>query len=499
VSAAPDGVYFGTSINSTVYRWSAERGVTPVYTAVQEQSIYSLRRGGDGNLYAATGDKGMVYQIKPGANPRETRAARLIEATQLQALAIGTSPSGDLVIGTGNNAAAYRIALAQNGAGLFQSNVFDAKNIVRWGALRVTGNGVAVETRSGNTLEPDTTWSTWQPAATNDLGELRVASPTARYLQYRARLSGGADAAQLSRIEVLFRASNTAPTLTLSGLRGGEYFRAKQRLTWTAQDADGDTLRYRMWLSEDNGTTWKPVALTDNSSNSFELDTTKWRDGVYRARVEVSDAVSNPEDPQRTEVSSLSFTIDNTAPRLTGQMLAAVEAGKSWTLRAVAQDDSSPVAGAEWRIARATPTPAAATAIVPTPVASPSATRTATPRASTSTAAATAPTPAAAITLATATPSGSSTASAGATDNKEAGWMSLAAGDGIFDSRREELIAAVEASMTDGQLQPTAGGATTSGTTASGAATTNVAAGQKVELRARDAAGNTTTVTLTLP
>jgi hypothetical protein len=77
--------------------------------------------------------------------------------------------------------------------------------------------------------------------------------------------------------------------------------------------------------------------------------------------------------------------------------------------------------------------------------------------------------------------------------------MSLAAGDGIFDSRREELIAAVEASMTDGQLQPTAGGATTSGTTASGAATTNVAAGQKVELRARDAAGNTTTVTLTLP
>jgi hypothetical protein len=211
VSAAPDGVYFGTSINGTIYRWSAERGVTPIYTAAQEQSIYSLRRGGDGSLYAATGDKGMVYQIKPGANPKETRAARLIEATQLQALAIGTSPTGDLVVGTGNNAAAYRIPLSQNGGGLFMSNVFDAKNIVRWGALRMTGNGVAVETRSGNTLEPDATWSSWQPAATNDLGELRVASPPARYLQYRARLSGGAlassnNAAQLSRIEVLFRA-----------------------------------------------------------------------------------------------------------------------------------------------------------------------------------------------------------------------------------------------------------------------------------------------------
>jgi hypothetical protein len=241
--------------------------------------------------------KAWCIRFKPGANVRETRAARLIEATQLQALAIGTSPSGDLVVGTGNNAAAYRIPLSQNGGGLFQSNVFDAKNIVRWGALRVAGNGVSVETRSGNTLEPDATWSAWQPSATNDLGELRVASPPARYLQYRARLAGsatGGDAAQLSRIEVLFRASNTAPTLTLSGLRGGEYFRAKQRLTWTAQDADGDSLRYRMWLSDDNGTTWKPVALTDNTSNSFELDTTKWRDGVYRARVEVSDAVSNP-------------------------------------------------------------------------------------------------------------------------------------------------------------------------------------------------------------
>jgi hypothetical protein len=72
--------------------------------------------------------------------------------------------------------------------------------------------------------------------------------------------------------------------------------------------------------------------------------------------------------------------------------------------------------------------------------------------------------------------------------------MSLAAGDGIFDSRREDIIATIEASMTDGQLQPAA-----SGTATGNAATNNVASGQQVELRARDAAGNTTSVTLTLP
>jgi hypothetical protein len=300
---------------------------------------------------------------------------------------------------------------------------------------------------------------------------------------------------------VLFRASNTAPTLTLSGLRGGEYFRAKQRLTWTAQDADGDTLRYRMWLSDDNGTTWKPVPLTDNASNSFELDTTKWRDGVYRARVEVTDMVSNPDDPQSTQTNSLSFTIDNTAPRISGQALAVVDAGKSWMLRALATDDLSPIAGAEWRIARptatATPATSAITPIpVPTTTTSPASTRKPVAPTAPNTAT-TASAPAPAITLATVSPSTGSTASTGSTtDNKDAGWFSLASGDGIFDSRREDIVAAVEASMTDGQVQPA--NSTSSAPTGS-AASGSIAAGQKVELRARDAAGNTTTVTLTLP
>jgi hypothetical protein len=476
VSAAPDGVYFGTSLNGTVYRWSAERGVVPIYSAPQAQSVYALRRGGDGHLYAATGDKGMVYQIRPSANPKETDTARLIEATQLQALALSTAPNGDLVVGTGNNAAAYRVSLAQAGSGLFTSNVFDAKNTVRWGALRLVGSGASVETRSGNTLEPDTTWSAWQPATTNELGELRIASPPGRYLQYRARLAVSGNEAQLSRLEIAFRASNTAPALILAAVKGGEYFRTKQKLTWAGQDTDSDTLRYRLWLSDNDGSTWKAVELKDNSSNSFELDTTKWRDGVYRARVEVSDAVSNPDDPQSTTVTSLPFTIDNTAPRISGQGVSIVETGKSWTLRASAGDDLSPIAGAEWRFARPAPVATTPGTAAPGRPATPAAgARAATPSARQ---AATA-TPA--ITLAN-TASTSGTDSSGGRNERDAGWTALAAGDGILDSRREDLIGTVEVPADLAQDAKNRPGP-----------------GSKIEVRVRDAAGNVSTVTLTLP
>jgi hypothetical protein len=308
---------------------------------------------------------------------------------------------------------------------------------------------------------------------------MRVVSPPGRYLQYRARLTGGGNAAQLSRLEIAFRASNTAPALTLSAIKGGEYFRTKQKLSWTGQDTDGDTLRYRMWLSDNDGSTWKAVELKDNASNSFELDTSKWRDGVYRARVEVSDAVSNPDDPQSTTVTSLPFTIDNTAPRISGQGVSVAEAGKSWTLRASAGDDLSPIVGAEWRFARPTPaaTPRAATPARPS-----------TPAASTGTQAAAAakgqPAPSTpAITLAaTASTTGSEGTASGNTSEREAGWMALAAGDGLFDSRREELLGTVEVPADTAQDAKNRPGA-----------------GSKIEVRVRDAAGNIATVTLTLP
>ncbi|HEY0072582.1 MAG TPA: hypothetical protein VGB77_00655, partial [Abditibacteriaceae bacterium] len=345
VAAAPEGVYFGTSGNGTVYRWTPAGGVEELYASPQ-QAVFSMRRTPDGGILAATGNKGIVYLVVPGKNANDTIAARVLEAKEQQALALALLPDGDLLVGTGNSGAAYRVSLRDRAMGTFISPVLDAKTQVRWGALRFTGRGVALETRSGNTNEPDKTWSAWQGALINDLGEWRVASPNARFLQYRAQLNPESGVPALARVEILYRARNIAPTITLTNLKGGEFWRAKKKIEWSGKDPDNDSLRYGVQISADNGATWKPLEVAKDTEANYELDTAKWPDGTYVVKVEGNDAVRNPEDPQRDDVISLPFTIDNTAPRL--EVALAIKDNQLW-LSGVALDTLSPIAGAEWR------------------------------------------------------------------------------------------------------------------------------------------------------
>ncbi|HEX8833306.1 MAG TPA: hypothetical protein VF719_03860, partial [Abditibacteriaceae bacterium] len=488
VVAAPDGVYFGTFGSGTVYRWNETSGVVPVYPSPQ-QSVFAMRRAADGKIYVATGDKGIVYQLTPAESVSDVRVARLLEPTQLQALSLAIAPaSGNLLIGTGNNAAAYRVALGASGEpGLFTSPVFDAKNIVQWGALRALGEA-DFETRSGNTVEPDESWSAWQTVERNDLGEMRVVSSPARYLQYRAKLGAGKDPnVGISRVEVVYRARNVAPAVALAAPKSGDFVKGKKTFSWTGTDANEDTLRYRLWLSKDGGE-WQPVELKNPTTTSFEVDTTKFGDGVYRARVEASDAARNPDEPLRTENISAPFIVDNTAPQID---FSAVRSGDSSELRleATATDALSPITSAEWRVkpsARTTATPKPAAAPAPTATTS-TTTTTTTVTTTTGALATTAPaTNSSASTPGTAATPASTTESPLSTpvlvsptiraDEKDGDdWQAVSAADGIFDSRRERLLAVLNPELLA------------------------KATSRQIELRVRDAAGNTTVVTVALP
>ncbi len=474
VAAMPDGVYFGTASSGTLYRWT-ESGVSAVYPTPQT-SIYSLQVAPDGSLLAGTGEKGIVYQFRTNANPNDTTGARLLEPVQTQALSMAIAPGGDLLIGTGNNAALYSAALSSINSGIYTSNVFDAKNIVRWGAIRVIGSGVGVQTRSGNTLDPDASWSGWQSATSNDLGELRVASPTARYLQYRATLSASSTGnvvkqPQLSRIEVSYRAKNTPPQAAWTAPLGGEYWRATKHLTWIGQDADNDRLRYTISISSDDGATWKVIDLKTPTIAGYDLDTTKFADGTYRVKVDVSDILSNPDDPQTDEEISAPFTIDNTPPQLTA-VGVGMNAASMRQITAIVTDATSPISGAEWHFVGAdkpktTATSSATSSATPQPTPS-SSTASA---AKTSTAKSTAP-----ITL---VPAKGDTAIATATSPSD-DWRAMSSSDGLFDSRRETVIANIDESDLS-------------------AARTKFGAGMQIEIRARDAAGNSVTAKIAAP
>jgi hypothetical protein len=81
------------------------------------------------------------------------------------------------------------------------------RTVAEWQALtadRTTPGGtqIAFDTRSGPTPQPDAGWSAWQPVA----GDGTIASPDARYIQYRARLTSaaGVSTPTLRRVAVGF-------------------------------------------------------------------------------------------------------------------------------------------------------------------------------------------------------------------------------------------------------------------------------------------------------
>jgi hypothetical protein len=90
-----------------------------------------------------------------------------------------------------------RLMRLSNGSatrGTYTSDVRDAQTVATWGTLRwqartPQGTRVEIATRSGNTRTPDETWSDWT-AAYADAEGTAITSPRARYLQWRAVLTG---------------------------------------------------------------------------------------------------------------------------------------------------------------------------------------------------------------------------------------------------------------------------------------------------------------------
>lgn len=231
--------------------------------------------------------------------------------------------------------------------GVYTSAVQDAKNPVEeWGTTWWEGRGaISAQTRTGNTLVPDATWSDWSAESTQ--AGFRVPSPKARFLQVRFRLKGEAE---LSSLRVAYLPKNLAPAITsLTVLTPGialqdalippvdpgllatgleltqfgvvanqpprkVFQRGARSLQWTAEDKNGDQITYRLSFRLRGETGWRK--LGENLKNPyFVIEGGDLPDGVYEFRLEASDAVSNAE---KFALASSRYSdpvvIDNTPP-----------------------------------------------------------------------------------------------------------------------------------------------------------------------------------------
>lgn len=370
-------------------------GEPAIYWTHSQALVYALAFDADGRLLAATGNHGRVYRIDSAQS-----YTRLVQTESGQATALAPLPGGGVAVATANPGQLFQLGPQLEDTGTLESDVLDASSFTRWGRLRpeieANGGAVKIETRSGNLDTPEKNWSPW--VAVDPAGASRIASPAARFLQWRATLtSQSAKPGQppvLKQVEVAYQQKNVAPVLdqieitpynhkfpaSSSSLLGGSassslslppigqvrrgnpssptsepsgpatmsYDKGWIGARWKASDLNGDALEYKVEYRGEQEHEWK--LLKDHvNENRVSWDATSFADGRYLLRVTATDLPDNYPDVALTAASeSEPFVIDNTPPRIEG-LSAKSENGKL-VIRFHAADALSDLDSAEYSV-----------------------------------------------------------------------------------------------------------------------------------------------------
>ncbi len=345
-----------------------------------DESPFFLFKRNDAVLFG-TSSKGRVYEV------RDDRTYTLVRTMpQEQLTAAAPLPSGDMAIASSNPGKLSYLKAQRETKGTFTSAARDFDNVAQVGALEVSTPSplVAYEIRTGNASAPDTTWSNWEPVTP---GKAPARSPQARFAQIRATLSGGAENPTLTWLQLAYVQRNLRPLvreLTLyppgeafqrsggggsgesdiAGLESGTpeikplqstsgrstdapslgrkvFFKSLRTLTWRAEDANGDTLKYDVLYRPENATAF--TRLREGLEDPvFTWDTATVPSGRYVFRVIAKDQASNPEGRGLAyEKDTEAFDVDNEPPTINATVTGSL-------VKVVVTDAMSAVRKAEW-------------------------------------------------------------------------------------------------------------------------------------------------------
>ena len=321
-----------------------------------------------GRAYVGTGSEGRVYRVSP-----DRTAALAIDVSERQTLALLRAGNGFLV-GTGDVGGIYRAAPAAPKQATYLSRVLDGEYRSRWGLFRWHGTrDVAIESRSGNTAKPDATWTGFtaleKPRSTAEGGVGQVASPPARYVQYRATF--GAPEGRLAAVTLAYLPQNQraritelgpadsgggAPAASVGGLGALSAStpaaappRAHQnviKLRWKVENPDGDELGYRLAFRQENDAVWRPLGGPDPlTKTEYDWNTEGLPDGTYVVKLTASDDRSVPRElALDTTFTSSPILVDNRKPEVLGLAM------KYPYVSGRARDDQSPLVAMEYAI-----------------------------------------------------------------------------------------------------------------------------------------------------
>jgi hypothetical protein len=346
---ADGDLYAGTAPEAFVIRLRAGRAEQIMQA--EGKHLTSLAASPSGTLYAVTAEDGVVYEI----DPARKAASVLRKPEHRQAIALALDQRGAVYVAESNPAAVVRLGPDRAPRGVFTSKPQQVASGTRWGVAscgveRPDGTTATIQTRSGDGADPDDHWSPW--SALSDLGSATpIASPPARFLQYRVALATQQPGVTPTArdVQISYLPPNREPSVLISAPKAADRLRTRTDLKWKGQDPDGDTLIYDLALSADGGKTWKEIKR-DIEDTSYSWDTTGFEDGAYLLRVIASDRLSNPGAARENEARQLLW-VDNTPPTVVAlRSSLAVTPQRRATFRGAAADELSPLRGVDYRV-----------------------------------------------------------------------------------------------------------------------------------------------------
>ncbi len=358
----------------------------------REDAPYDLIFDAEGRVIVGTGSKGKIYRLE-GDPLRPTLLAR---AGAQQVTALHKDARGRVYYATANPGKVYRLSQNRATEGTAESEPLDAQMVSTWGTISWRGSApggsrIQLFTRSGNIETPDDTWSAWSTPYTTAQGS-PIVSPKARFLQWRAVLSGTNDTPQLTSISAAYLPRNMRPEVRsitvhppgivfqrpfstgdpdLAGFenqttperlltqaamtpQGGgapalgrrTYQKGLQTLLWRADDQNGDQLSFDVHYRREGDAVWR-VLRSEITDSILVWDTAAMPNGTYFVKVVASDTPANSADTALSgELDSVAFEVDNQPPVIGA--ITARAAGGRLAISFEVRDDHSPIQRAEY-------------------------------------------------------------------------------------------------------------------------------------------------------
>lgn len=293
----------------------------------KDEHFTSLTVGDDGKPYVGTGAEGRVYTVD------DAHASVLIADTEERMIGALAMSGKQRFVAASDPAVFHPVRGVGGTDSVWTSKVLDAGIRARFGRMSwLSTGGLELSTRSGNTKEPDDTWSPWSKPLT---AAGMITSPPARFFQVRARWNRDKDAV-LSEVTIPFVTDNLRAVLTAVDVtkkktadKGGDVPQSgspidgtastKVSLTWKVDNPDKDKLRYKLQYRLVGTTQWFELLKPNEkiTSESYSWETADLPEGEYRVRVTASDELSNPPGRVRTHaLESGVVLVDNTPPRV---------------------------------------------------------------------------------------------------------------------------------------------------------------------------------------